>query len=136
MKRLWRQKTDTHAEGTAAHGVAQLLHLVLRCHTASGSLERVPSKYPRIGVVRDPDLDRALRASAPVLDASSDAGRLRELALRGAAGLGESARAAEDRELQDRYGIRPAPGPRRLEAPPGRADGAATEALRWARGER
>jgi hypothetical protein len=101
----------------------------------------VPSRYRRVGVVLDPELDDALRLTAPDLRASSQAARLRELALIGARSLRsqasetERARAALDelgatRERGDLLAIA-----RRLRRP-GAGDEAPTESLQWARGPR
>lgn len=48
------------------------------------------TSHPRIAVVRDPELDRALRAAEPLLssaDRRSQAARVRALALKGAQAL-------------------------------------------------
>lgn len=103
------------------------------------------SRHPRLGVVRDPDMERALALTAPLLDPSetrSAAAQIRALTLRGAravladAGSESSLRAA----LAERYGARPGRGSLlELDAPPGEPEppGAApaSDALRWVRGE-
>jgi hypothetical protein len=68
----------------------------------------VPTKYSRIGLVRDPELDAALRAAAPILGRSKpDATLARELVLRGAkAVLDEDPRSELDRWLDERGGVR------------------------------
>lgn len=103
------------------------------------------SKYPRLGVARDPELEEALARTRPLLDPSetrSAAAQVRALALRGAEGLAEEAGSAAElrRELHERYGTIPATAePRDFQLPPGEIDPddptPASDALRWARGE-
>jgi hypothetical protein len=68
----------------------------------------VPTKHPRIAVTRDPELDAALKAAAPILGRSKPASALvRELALRGAkAVVDEDPRSELDRWLDERGGVR------------------------------
>jgi hypothetical protein len=63
----------------------------------------MPTKHPRIAVTRDPEVDAALKAAAPVLGPSKpDATIARELLLRGAEAVAGGARPDIDPEL-DRY---------------------------------
>jgi hypothetical protein len=63
----------------------------------------VPTKHPRIALTRDPEVDAALKAAAPVLGPSKPAATLaRELVLRGAKALVDEARPEIDPDL-DRY---------------------------------
>jgi hypothetical protein len=63
----------------------------------------MPTKHPRIALTRDPEVDAALKAAAPVLGQSKpDATLARELVLRGAQAVAEEARSEIDPEL-DRY---------------------------------
>lgn len=96
----------------------------------------MPTKHPRIGVVRDDELDRALRDAGPLSGERSDAARVRALALRGAQSLLAEDAGAADREFVRRHGLRPAGHARPLSAPRGPITDAATEALDWARGGR
>lgn len=103
------------------------------------------SRHPRLGVVRDPEVERALALTQPLLDAAetrSAAAQIRALTLRGARAV--LADAGSESQLQarlaERYGARPAHGSLlELEAPPGKPDTAgaapASDALRWVRGE-
>ena len=50
---------------------------------------RVPTRYPRIGVTRDPELDAALQRAAPLLGDQPVAAQVRALAIRGADALVE-----------------------------------------------
>src|SRR5438270_14071508 len=103
----------------------------------------MPTRYRRVGVVLDPELSDALSKAAERVSASTEAGRLRELALLGARALdaGESeleqARTALDelgatRERGDLLAIS-----RRLRARKlGWQEDSASETLEWVRGER
>jgi hypothetical protein len=63
----------------------------------------VPTKHPRIALTRDPEIDAALKAAAPVLGPSKPAATLaRELVLRGAKAVVDEARPEIDPDL-DRY---------------------------------
>jgi hypothetical protein len=63
----------------------------------------MPTKHPRIALTRDPEVDAALRAVAPILGPSKpDATLARELVLRGAKEVLGDPRAELDPEL-DRY---------------------------------
>jgi hypothetical protein len=63
----------------------------------------MPTKHPRIGVTRDPEVDAALKAAAPVLGPSKpDATLARELLLRGAKAVFDDRRPKIDPDL-DRY---------------------------------
>ena len=63
----------------------------------------MPTKHPRIAIVRDPEVDAALKAAAPVLGPSKpDATLARELVLRGAEAVVDEARPEIDPDL-DRY---------------------------------
>jgi hypothetical protein len=66
----------------------------------------MPTKHPRIALTRDPELDAALRAAAPVLGASKpDATLARELVLRGAKAVLDDPSAELDRWLNERGGV-------------------------------
>jgi hypothetical protein len=67
------------------------------------TLGGMPTKHPRIALTRDPEIDAALNAAAPVLGPSKPAATLvRELVLRGAQAVVKAARGDIDPEL-DRY---------------------------------
>ena len=103
------------------------------------------SRHPRLGVTRDPEVERALALTEPLLDPAetrSAAAQIRALTLRGAravlasAGIDSQLRA----RLAEHYGARPARGSLlELDPPPGTPDPAdaapASDALRWVRGE-
>jgi hypothetical protein len=103
------------------------------------------SRHPRLGVERDPEVERALALTEPLLDPAetrSAAAQIRALTLRGARAV--LAGADSDSQLQarlaERYGARPARGTLlELDPPPGKADpedaAPASDALRWVRGE-
>ncbi len=104
------------------------------------------SKYRRLGVPRDPELERALTDTRRLLGAAqtrSAAAQVRALALRGAQSLLEAdgdPAAALRRRLHERYGTTPATSdPRDFELPHGEIDPEdptpATDALRWVRGQ-
>jgi hypothetical protein len=103
------------------------------------------SRHPRLGVERDPEMERALALTEPLLDPAetrSAAAQIRALTLRGArAVLAGSAPASQlQARLAERYGAKPARGGLLdLDPPPGEPDptGAApaSEALGWVRGE-
>jgi hypothetical protein len=63
----------------------------------------MPTKHPRIALTRDPEVDAALKAAAPVLGPSKpDATLARELVLRGAKAVLDDPRAELDRYLNER----------------------------------
>ena len=63
----------------------------------------VPTKHPRIALTRDPEIDAALKAAAPVLGPSKPAATLaRELVLRGAKAVLDDPNAELDRYLNER----------------------------------
>jgi len=105
----------------------------------------MPTKHPRLGVSRDPELERALARTKPLLDRSetrSAAAQVRALALRGADTLVEEAGSPAElrRRLHEKYGTIPATAdPRGFELPPGEIDPddptPASDALRWVRGK-
>jgi hypothetical protein len=67
----------------------------------------MPTKHPRIALTRDPEIDAALNAAAPVLGPSKPAATLvRELVLRGAQAVMDDPSAALDRYLNERGGVR------------------------------
>jgi hypothetical protein len=67
------------------------------------TLGRMPTKHPRIAITRDPEVDAALKAAAPILGPSKpDATLARELLLRGAHAVVADARPEIDPDL-DRY---------------------------------
>jgi hypothetical protein len=70
--------------------------------------DRMPTKHPRIAVVRDPQLDAALERAAQVLgDKHSTAALLRELALLGAQSL-PSSKWVQTMERMRALGLQPA----------------------------
>jgi hypothetical protein len=102
------------------------------------------SRYPRLGVARDPEVERALAQTRILLgerETRSAAAQVRALALRGAEALVEQAGPAAQlrRRLVEEHGAQPATvDPSDFEAPPGEVDPAdptpASNALRWVRG--
>jgi hypothetical protein len=67
----------------------------------------VPTKHPRIALTRDPEVDAALKAAAPVLGPSKPAATLaRELVLRGAKAVLDDPDAELDRYLNERGDVR------------------------------
>lgn len=110
----------------------------------------VPSLHPRIAVVRDPEVDRALERTRRLLPAGqtrSTAAHLRALALRGAEEIATAVdpTEAERQRLIDKYGLIPAsqpfrPGEDRFpwldeeEIDPNDPT-PATDALNWVRGK-
>jgi hypothetical protein len=107
--------------------------------------EGMASRHPRLGVERDPEVERALALTEPLLDPAetrSAAAQIRALTLRGAqavlAGAGSESRLQA--RLVERYGARPGQGSLlELDPPPREPDPAgaapASDALRWVRGE-
>jgi hypothetical protein len=103
------------------------------------------SRHPRLSVVRDPEVERVLAVTGPLLhpaDTRSAAAQIRALTLRGArAVLADACSESQLRaRLAERYGAKPGRGSLlELESPPGEPDhaGAApvSGALRWVRGE-
>lgn len=108
-------------------------------------MRRMAARHPRLGVARDPDVERALTLTEPLLDSAetrSAAAQIRALTLRGAEAVlaGAGAEAQLRWRLARRYGAKPGLGGLvTLDPPPGEPDpgGAApaSEALRWVRGE-
>lgn len=103
------------------------------------------SRHPRLGVARDPEVERALSLTEPLLDPAetrSAAAQIRALTLRGARAVLADAD-SESRlraQLAERYGATLGHGSLlELEPPPEDADTAgataASDALRWVRGE-
>jgi hypothetical protein len=102
------------------------------------------SRHPRLGVERDPEMERALALTEPLLDPAetrSAAAQIRALTLKGAQAV--LASAGTDSQLQarlaERYGARPARGSLlELDPPPGKPDpenaAPASDALQWVRG--
>lgn len=103
------------------------------------------SRHPRLGVVRDPEVERALALTEPLLDPGetrSAAAQIRALTLRGAqAVLAEAGAESELRaRLAERYGAKPSRGSLlEVEPPRGEPDASdaapASDALQWVRGE-
>lgn len=103
------------------------------------------SRHPRLGVTRDPEVERALALTEPLLDPAetrSGAAQIRALTLRGAHAV--LAGASSDSQLQsrlaERYGARLSRGSLlELDQPPSEPDSTgaapASEALQWVRGE-
>jgi hypothetical protein len=72
----------------------------------SVTLPHMPTKHARIALTRDPELDAALKAAAPVLGPSKPAATLaRELVLRGAKAVLDDPEAELDRWLDERGGV-------------------------------
>jgi hypothetical protein len=70
------------------------------------TLPYMPTKHGRIALTRDPELDAALKAAAPVLGPSKPAATLaRELVLRGAKAVLDDPEAELDRWLDERGGV-------------------------------
>jgi hypothetical protein len=66
----------------------------------------MPTKHARIALTRDPEVDAALKATAPVLgDSKPDATLARELLLRGAKAVLDDPNAELDRWLDERGGV-------------------------------
>jgi hypothetical protein len=103
------------------------------------------SRHPRLGVTRDPEVERALALTEPLLDPAetrSAAAQIRALTLRGAQAVlaGAGSEYQVQSRLAERYGARPGRGSLlELDPPPGEPDpagtAAASEALQWVRGE-
>jgi hypothetical protein len=103
------------------------------------------SRHPRLGVTRDPEVERALALTSPLLDpveTRSAAAQIRALTLRGAQAVlaGASTASQLQARLARRYGAKLARGNLlELNPPPGEPDsiGAtpASDALQWVRGE-
>jgi hypothetical protein len=103
------------------------------------------SRHPRLGVTRDPEVERALALTGPLLDPAetrSAAAQIRALTLRGARAVlaGADSESQLQARLAERYGAIPARGdlldldtpaadPRDVSATP------ASDALQWVRGE-
>jgi hypothetical protein len=103
------------------------------------------SRHPRLGVTRDPEVERALALTEPLLDPAetrSAAAQIRALTLRGAQAVlaGADPNSQLQARLAEHYGARPARGSLlELDPPPGEPSPEdavpASEALRWVRGE-
>jgi hypothetical protein len=102
------------------------------------------SRHPRLGVTRDPEVQRALTLTEPLLgpaETRSAAAQIRALTLRGAQAVlaGAGSDSHTQARLAERYGARPGRGGLLdLDPPPGEPDSGAapaSEALRWVRGE-
>jgi hypothetical protein len=101
------------------------------------------SRHPRLGVERDPEMQRALTLTQPLLDPAetrSAAAQIRALTLRGAQAVLAGAGSASQLQarLTERYGAKPARGNLLdLDLPPGLPDATApaSKALQWVRGE-
>jgi hypothetical protein len=103
------------------------------------------ARHPRLGVERDPEMERALTLTEPLLDPAetrSAAAQIRALTLRGAQAVLASAGSESQLQarLAERYGASPAKGNlAELDPPsgePNTADPApVSDALRWVRGE-
>lgn len=101
------------------------------------------SRHPRLGVERDPEMERALTLTQPLLDPAetrSAAAQIRALTLRGAQAVlaGASSASQLQARLTERYGAESARGNLlELDLPPGAPDPAApaSKALQWVRGE-
>lgn len=102
------------------------------------------SRYPRLGIARDPDVERVLALTKPLLDSTetrSAAAHIRALTLRGARAVlaGANSESQLQTRLAEHYGARPGRGSLLELDPPGEPDPAgatpASDALRWVRGE-
>lgn len=103
------------------------------------------SKYPRLGVPRDPELDRALKETQEFLapaQTRSSAAHIRALALRGAESVKEEAGAVgeELRRFREKYQTIPRRrSPGHFVLPDDEVDPddptPASDALRWAQGK-
>lgn len=103
------------------------------------------TRYPRLGVQRDPALESALARTARLLsehETRSAAAQVRALALRGAEALTSADDPASElrRRLYERHEVVPAEAdPSDFEAPPEAVDPddptPASDALRWVRGK-
>jgi hypothetical protein len=103
------------------------------------------ARYPRLGVERDSEMERALALTEPLLDPAetrSAAAQIRALTLRGAQAVlaGAGSESQLQARLAKRYGARPGRGSLlELDSPPGEPDpkgtSPASDALRWVRGE-
>ncbi len=104
------------------------------------------TKHPRLGVSRDPELERALAQTRRLLsekETRSAAAQVRALALRGAEALmdGTDPATRVRRRLYEKYDVsEPATSdPRTFKAPVGEIDPddptPASDALQWVRGE-
>jgi hypothetical protein len=103
------------------------------------------SRHPRLGVTRDPEVERALALTEPLLDPTetrSAAAQIRALTLRGARAVLASAGTESQlrARLAERYAATPARGSLLdLNPPPGEPDPAgaapASDALQWVRGK-
>ncbi|MDR0358821.1 MAG: hypothetical protein LBJ87_05075 [bacterium] len=104
------------------------------------------TRYPRIGVIKDPELQAALQLTRGLLDrpgTGSEAGQVRQLALIGARAL--AAQAPEGQRARRRQRVLDHPGVRAATRTIGdldwltgeRVDGErrASRALEWVRGE-
>jgi hypothetical protein len=105
------------------------------------------TRYARIGVIKDPELQAALEITRGLLDqrtTGSDAGHVRHLALLGARVLAgdapEGHRARRRQRVLDHPGVRPATGTIAdldwLAREPVDEERRASRALEWARGDR
>jgi hypothetical protein len=103
------------------------------------------SRHPRLGVERDPEVERALALTEPLLAPSetrSAASQIRALTLRGAQAVlaGAGPESQLQARLAERYRAKVGRGSlQELASPPGEPDpkgGApASEALQWVRGD-
>jgi hypothetical protein len=103
------------------------------------------ARHPRLGVDRDPEVERALALTEPLLDPKetrSAAAQIRALTLRGAQAVLANADEASQLQahLAERYGARPSRGDLLDLNPPANESHAAdavpaSRALQWVRGE-
>lgn len=103
------------------------------------------TRYPRLGIARDPELQRALARTRPLLsqkETRSAAAQVRALALRGAETLMQQAGPAGELRLRlaKKYDVIPASiDHRTIGIPQGELNPddptQASDALRWVRGE-
>ncbi len=119
-------------------------HTIWCCQKALHS-SGMATRYPRMGIARDPELQRALANTRPLLsqkETRSAAAQVRALALRGAETLMAQAgpAGALRQRLATKYDVIPAHiDPRTIGIPRGEVDPEdptpASDALRWVRGE-
>lgn len=117
----------------------------MRHLSATLRLGEMASRYPRLGVPRDPELGRALAQTRPLLpkeETRSAAAQIRSLAIRGAQSVLDAAGPEGElrRRLVEKHGVIPARVDLlSLGKPTGEIDPddptPASDALRWVRGK-
>jgi hypothetical protein len=127
-----------------AGGVWNGLSAAILSAAKKGYTFAMASRYPRMGIARDPELQRALANTRPLLsrkETRSAAAQVRALALRGAETLMQQAGPAGElrQRLSKKYDVIPAHvDPRTIGAPQGAVDPEdptpGSDALQWVRG--